>query len=81
MAPNIYVAVTMVQPHAGKDNDRPIRLYGVIPLKVTDPATKLTPDGGVGRRVGAEVQGHGDGERDPPAAPWTTRWPSSMKAC
>ena len=43
MAPNIYVAVTMVQPHAGKDNDRPIRLYGVIPLKVTDPSTKLTP--------------------------------------
>ena len=43
MAPNVYVAVTMVQPHAGKDNDRPIRLYGVIPLKVTDPATKLTP--------------------------------------
>jgi uncharacterized protein YfaS (alpha-2-macroglobulin family) len=43
MAPNIYVAVTMVQPHAGKDNDRPIRLYGVIPIKVTDPATKLTP--------------------------------------
>lgn len=43
MAPNIYVAVTMVQPHAGKDNDRPIRLYGVIPLKVTDPSTKLAP--------------------------------------
>jgi uncharacterized protein YfaS (alpha-2-macroglobulin family) len=43
MAPNIYVAVTMVQPHAGKDNDRPIRLYGVIPLKVTDPSTRLTP--------------------------------------
>jgi uncharacterized protein YfaS (alpha-2-macroglobulin family) len=43
MAPNVYVAVTMVQPHAGKANDRPIRLYGVIPLKVTDPATKLTP--------------------------------------
>jgi len=43
MAPNVYVAVTMVQPHAGKTNDRPIRLYGVIPLKVTDPATKLAP--------------------------------------
>ena len=26
-----------------KTNDRPIRLYGVIPLKVTDPATKLAP--------------------------------------
>jgi uncharacterized protein YfaS (alpha-2-macroglobulin family) len=43
MAPNVYVAVTLVQPHANKDNDRPIRLYGVIPLKVSDPATKLTP--------------------------------------
>jgi uncharacterized protein YfaS (alpha-2-macroglobulin family) len=43
MAPNVYVAVTMVQPHAGKTNDRPIRLYGVIPLEVTDPATKLAP--------------------------------------
>jgi uncharacterized protein YfaS (alpha-2-macroglobulin family) len=43
MAPNIYVAVTMVQPHAGKKNDRPIRLYGVIPLKITDPATKIAP--------------------------------------
>jgi uncharacterized protein YfaS (alpha-2-macroglobulin family) len=43
MAPNVYVAVTLVQPHAGKTNDRPIRLYGVIPLKVTDPQTKLVP--------------------------------------
>ncbi|MEO8062042.1 MAG: MG2 domain-containing protein [Pseudomonadota bacterium] len=43
MAPNVYVAVTMVQPHAGKTNDLPIRLYGVIPLKVTDPQTKLAP--------------------------------------
>jgi len=33
----------MVQPHAGKNNDRPIRLYGVIPLKVSDPATHLVP--------------------------------------
>jgi uncharacterized protein YfaS (alpha-2-macroglobulin family) len=43
MAPNVYVAVTLVQPHAGKTNDRPIRLYGVIPLKVTDPRTRLAP--------------------------------------
>ncbi|HEX6637366.1 MAG TPA: MG2 domain-containing protein, partial [Steroidobacteraceae bacterium] len=43
MAPNVYVAVTLVQPHAGKGNDRPIRLYGVIPLKVSDPKTRLTP--------------------------------------
>ncbi len=43
MAPNVYVAVTLVQPHANKENDRPIRLYGVIPLKVSDPATKIVP--------------------------------------
>jgi len=43
MAPNVYVAVTLVQPHADKSNDRPIRLYGVIPLKVNDPATRLAP--------------------------------------
>jgi alpha-2-macroglobulin len=43
MAPGIYAAVTMVQPHANKNNDRPIRLYGVIPIKVTDPQTHLTP--------------------------------------
>lgn len=43
MSPNIYVAVTLVQPHENKGNDRPIRLYGVMPLNVVDPATKLAP--------------------------------------
>jgi uncharacterized protein YfaS (alpha-2-macroglobulin family) len=43
MAPNVYVAVTLVQPHQNKGNDRPIRLYGVIPLAVTDARTHLTP--------------------------------------
>ena len=35
----------MVQPHADKDNDRPIRLYGVIPLKVTRPADEARAGG------------------------------------
>lgn len=43
MTPNAYVSVTLVQPHEGKTNDRPIRLYGVVPLLVTDEATHLTP--------------------------------------
>jgi hypothetical protein len=43
MAPNVYVSVTMIQPHEQKGSDRPIRLYGVVPLKVTDPQTKLAP--------------------------------------
>ena len=81
MAPNIYVAVTMVQPHAGKDNDRPIRLYGVIPLKVTDPQTQAhaawsrpPPNGRRSRRPASP-------SAKPPAAPWTTRSPWSTKAC
>lgn len=43
MAPTTYLGVTLIQPHQGRDNDRPLRLYGVIPLAVTDPATRLTP--------------------------------------
>src|SRR5690606_21569102 len=41
MLPNIYVHVTLVQPHAQTNNDLPIRMYGVIPLVVEDPATVL----------------------------------------
>ncbi len=43
MSPNAYVSVTLIQPHEGKKNDRPIRLYGVIPLVVDDPETRLQP--------------------------------------
>lgn len=43
MTPNIYVNVTMVQPHAQTLNDLPIRLYGVIPISVEDPGTHLNP--------------------------------------
>ena len=43
MAPNIYVNISLLQPHAQTANDRPIRLYGVIPLKVENPSTHLTP--------------------------------------
>ncbi|MCK4747780.1 MAG: alpha-2-macroglobulin, partial [Bacteroidales bacterium] len=43
MAPNIYVSVSLVQPHAQVKNDLPIRLYGVIPLMVEDPETRLQP--------------------------------------
>lgn len=42
MTPNVYASVTLIQPH-GKANDRPLRLYGVIPLHVTDPKTSLAP--------------------------------------
>ncbi|MDR0725126.1 MAG: hypothetical protein LBF59_03845 [Prevotellaceae bacterium] len=43
MTPNIYVSITLVQPHAQTQNDLPIRLFGVIPVNVVDPETKLAP--------------------------------------
>ncbi|MFA8433140.1 MAG: alpha-2-macroglobulin [Marinifilaceae bacterium] len=44
MAPNAYVHVSLVQPHAQTENDLPIRMYGVIPILVEDPNTRLTPE-------------------------------------
>jgi uncharacterized protein YfaS (alpha-2-macroglobulin family) len=43
MTPNVYVSITLVQPHAQTQNDLPIRLFGVIPVNVIDPETKLAP--------------------------------------
>ena len=43
MAPNIYAYVTVIQPHAQTINDMPVRLYGVVPVMVEDPATRLQP--------------------------------------
>lgn len=43
MAPNAYLHITLLQPHAQTVNDLPIRMYGVIPIMVTDPATVLHP--------------------------------------
>lgn len=43
MAPNIYVHVTLIQPHAQTANDLPIRLFGVTPIMVEDPDTRLQP--------------------------------------
>lgn len=44
MAPNVYVHVTLLQPHAQTVNDLPVRLYGVIPVMVEDPNTHLNPE-------------------------------------
>jgi uncharacterized protein YfaS (alpha-2-macroglobulin family) len=43
MAPNIFVHVTLLQPHGQSQNNRPIRLYGVIPVMVENPQTRLEP--------------------------------------
>ena len=43
MAPNVYVNAILIQPHGQDQNSLPIRMYGVIPLKVSDPQTHLNP--------------------------------------
>ena len=43
MAPNVYAYVTVLQPHAQTINDMPIRLYGIVPVFVEDPGTRLSP--------------------------------------
>jgi len=43
MAPNVYVHITLLQRHMQTANNLPIRLYGVVPVMVENPATRLSP--------------------------------------
>ena len=43
MAPNVYLYVTLLQPHAQTKNDAPIRLYGIAAISVYNPKTKIEP--------------------------------------
>ncbi|QVY64260.1 alpha-2-macroglobulin [Polaribacter sp. Q13] len=43
MAPNVFVNISLLQPHHVSENDLPLRLFGVIPLLVEDKNTKLEP--------------------------------------
>jgi len=44
MSPNIFAHVTFLQPHLQTENDLPIRMYGIIPIKIVDPETRLKPE-------------------------------------
>jgi hypothetical protein len=41
MAPTVYAHISLLQPHAQTINDLPIRMYGVMPVNVEDPTTRL----------------------------------------
>jgi uncharacterized protein YfaS (alpha-2-macroglobulin family) len=43
MTPNVYLFVSVLQPHDQTVNDLPIRMYGVIPVMVRDKSTILEP--------------------------------------
>ncbi|MFT6411557.1 MAG: hypothetical protein ACJA15_002388, partial [Flavobacteriales bacterium] len=42
-APNVFVNVELVQPHAQTVNDNPMRMYGVTRVLVENPASRLEP--------------------------------------
>lgn len=44
MAPTTYVSAMLIQPHQQTTADLPMRLYGVVPITVNDPATVLEPE-------------------------------------
>ncbi|TKX29794.1 alpha-2-macroglobulin [Campylobacter sp. MIT 12-5580] len=43
-APNVYVSVSLLQDYNSWQNDRALRLFGVVPVLVEDKATKLELD-------------------------------------
>lgn len=43
MAPNVYLHISLLQPHAQTINDLPIRMYGIAPVFVTNRQTVLQP--------------------------------------
>lgn len=43
MSPTAYVNITLLQEHAQSENDLPIRSYGIVPIRVEDPNTRLKP--------------------------------------
>ena len=43
MAPNVYINISLLQPHASTKNDSPIRMYGIVPIEVVDKNTVLEP--------------------------------------
>ncbi len=44
MVPNVYAHISLFQPYAQTANDLPIRMYGVMPVMVENPATRLKPE-------------------------------------
>jgi uncharacterized protein YfaS (alpha-2-macroglobulin family) len=43
MAPNVFINISLLQPHGQIENNLPLRLYGVLPINVEDKNTKLQP--------------------------------------
>lgn len=42
-APNVYVSISLIQPHGQTENDNPMRLYGTHRISVENPKTRIEP--------------------------------------
>jgi uncharacterized protein YfaS (alpha-2-macroglobulin family) len=52
MLPTTYLSVSVIQKHSQTENDRPIRMYGVIPLNIEDKNTRQ----GINIKVANEIK-------------------------
>ncbi|MBN2778490.1 MAG: hypothetical protein JXR36_12645 [Bacteroidales bacterium] len=43
MAPNVYVNISFIQEHGKTYNDRPMRMYGIVPVLVENPGSHINP--------------------------------------
>jgi len=43
MEPNVYLDISLIQPIAGQNSDLPIRMFGVVPVKVENVNRRLEP--------------------------------------
>ncbi|NJM94291.1 MAG: hypothetical protein HC842_06185 [Cytophagales bacterium] len=80
MSPNVYIHLTLIQPHAQTTNDLPIRLYGVASIKVVDPATRLEPVVVLPKELSPE-QNFSIQVSEKRAKPWPIPWPWWTKGC
>lgn len=44
MSPNFYIHITLLQPYEDNLNDLPVRMYGLTPVRVNDPRSRLLPE-------------------------------------
>lgn len=43
MTPNVYVHITMLQPHKNTLDNVPLRMYGIVPISIENESTHLEP--------------------------------------
>ncbi|MBK8700187.1 MAG: hypothetical protein IPN29_11915 [Saprospiraceae bacterium] len=43
MSPNIFIHATLLQPYGSGNQGLPLRMYGILPIKITDPGRTISP--------------------------------------